>query len=335
MVKQRADRTAKSSEGIRYFTAFRRKEVPAMCRLVGMIRTTPTALPSWYHLVGAPNSLRKQAETGCVPAGTDPGHGDSWGIGWFDDKGDVSLIRQTGSAADSAFFVFASETASRGSGASGIGVSILGHLRKASVGNVTSENAHPVRADYAAPDGDTGSPNRSYDTLLLMHNGTLRKPLLDVLRQEVLDSGREEGRADSDSVLLTGYLANRLAKAEGGDTFAALSTALRELFDTAAFVAAGVAGGDLTKMYTGVNLVMAHRTGLYALRQFSATPEYYTLSVRALSPTEEGGATGYLVASEATDASPNFAPLTPGVLTHFAPDGSVRSAVVALPFAGG
>jgi len=299
-----------------------------MCRLVGLIRSTETPLPSWFHFVGAPNSLRKQAETGCVPADTEPGHTDSWGIGWFDDKGDVSLIRQTGSAADSAFFVFASETASRGSGASGVGETIVGHLRKASVGGVSSENAHPIRADYHAPNGGTENPNRPYDTLLLAHNGTLKKPLIDVLRQEVLDAGREEGKADSDSVLLTGYLASRLAKAEG-DTFTALSDALRELFNTAKFVAAGVAGGDLTQMYTGVNLLLAHTTGLYALRQFSHSPDYYTLFVRPLTAGEEGGATGYLVASEKTDDAPGWEPLTPGVLTHFAPDGTVRTATVA------
>lgn len=298
-----------------------------MCRLVGLIRTTQNPLPSWYHLVGAPNSLRKQAETGCVPAGTEPGHADSWGIGWFDEKGDVSLIRQTGSAADSAFFVFASETASRGSGASGVGETIVAHLRKASVGTVSSENAHPHRADYHAP-GGTGNPNRSYDTLLLAHNGTLRKPLMDVLRQEVLDAGREEAKADSDSVLLTGYLAHRLAKAEG-DTFAALEGSLRELFDTAQFVAAGVAGGDLTKLYSGVNLLLAHKTGLYALRQFSHSADYYTLFVRPLTPNEEGGATGFLVASEKTDDAPGWEPLAPGLLTHFAPDSIVRTAKVS------
>ena len=310
-----------------------------MCRLVGLIHTTETgrpvnaahpALPSWMHLVGAPNSLRRQAETGCVPAGTEPGHTDSWGIGWFDDRGDVSLIRQTGSAADSAFFVFAAETASRGNGTvSGMGETIIGHLRKASVGGVSSENAHPVRADYHPAHG--GHANRPYETLLVAHNGTLRKPFLDVLRQQVLDAGREEGRADSDTVLLTGYLAHRLAT-DRGDTLTVLSNALRELFDAAAFAAAGVSGGDLTKMYTGVNLLLAHTTGLYALRQFSHSPDYYTLFVRLLTPNEEtdnSGATGYLVASEKTDDAPGWEPLTPGVLTHYAPDGTVRTATVA------
>ena len=78
-----------------------------MCRLLGMIRTGDANLPAWKQMVGAPNALRLQAETGCVPPGSEPGHTDSWGVGWFDDQGDVSLIRNTGSAADSAYFVFA------------------------------------------------------------------------------------------------------------------------------------------------------------------------------------------------------------------------------------
>lgn len=299
-----------------------------MCRLVGLIRSTEAVIPSWYHLVGAPNSLRKQAVTGSVPSGTEAGHTDSWGVGWFDDKNDVSLIRQTGSAADSAFFVFAAETASRGGAASGVGKIVLGHLRKASVGGVSSENAHPIRADYHPASGGESS-GQPYETLLVAHNGTIKKPLLDFLRQEVLDGGREEGRADSDTVLLAGYLAHCLSTSQTGDTFAALSDALRELFETAKFVAAGVAGGDLTKMYTGVNLLLAHPSGLYALRQFSHSPEYYTLSARPLTPDGDEGATGYLIASEATDEKPGWEPLAPGVLTHYAPDGSVRTAVVA------
>ncbi len=300
-----------------------------MCRLVGLIRSGDAAIPSWYHLVGAPNSLRKQSVTGSVPKGTEAGHADSWGIGWFDDKSDVSLIRQTGSAADSAYFVFAAETASRGGAASGVGKIVIGHLRKASVGGLSSENAHPIRADYhAASIGDGESSGRPYETLLVAHNGTIKKPLLDFLRQEVMDGGRDEGRADSDTVLLSGYLAHCLSSEQTGDTFAALSDALRELFETARFVAAGVAGGDLTKMYTGVNLLLAHPSGLYALRQFSHSADYYTLFSRPLTPDGDEGATGYLIASERTDDKPGWEPLTPGVLTHFAPDGSVRTAAV-------
>ena len=73
--------------------------------MLGMVSRTDGAaqaapLPSWWHLVGAPNALRVQAEHGCVLNNDNPGHEDSWGIGWFDEAGRVSLLRQTGSAAD-------------------------------------------------------------------------------------------------------------------------------------------------------------------------------------------------------------------------------------------
>ncbi|MES2459095.1 MAG: class II glutamine amidotransferase, partial [Armatimonadota bacterium] len=152
------------------------------------------ALPSWEHLVHAPNALRVQAETGRVPLGASAGHDDSWGVGWFDDAGQVSLLRQTGSAADSAFFVFASEAAARTQAGSGPARALIGHLRKASCGVVTSDNAHPIRADYRPGSGDDEwrESTGSYESLLVAHNGTLRKPLLDILRGELHRAHREE-----------------------------------------------------------------------------------------------------------------------------------------------
>lgn len=298
-----------------------------MCRLLGLIRTNDAAnVPSWFHLVGAPNSLRIQAEKGCVPVGAEPGHLDSWGVGWFDSKGEVSLVRNTGSAADSAYFVFAAETASRGGAGSGPAQTVIGHLRKASVGTVNSDNAHPVRVDYRSQPGSV--PPRPYDSLLVAHNGTIYKPLLDTLREDLEDTERAEARADSDTVLLSGWLANRLDIASGSasDTFDVLAEALHELFERARSVAKD---GNLTTSYTAVNLLMAHPTGLYALRQFSLWDDYYTLNVRPLTPETDEGAAGYLVASERTDENPGWVSLAPGVLTRYAPNGSIRTMAVA------
>jgi predicted glutamine amidotransferase len=105
--------------------------------------------------VGARHSLRTQSTVGRVPDGEPAGHADSWGIGWFDDAGRVSLLRQTGWAEESAFYVFAAEAAARPANAfSGPAAVLLGHLRKASRGAVTSENAHPVRFDFPRRPGD-------------------------------------------------------------------------------------------------------------------------------------------------------------------------------------
>ncbi len=305
-----------------------------MCRMLGMTAYSAVSssvaaassnsearrLPSWEHLVGAPHSLARQADLGCVPAGTPSGHADSWGIGWFDDAGQVSLTRQTGSAAGSGYFVFAAEGASRGGAGSGPANVLIGHLRKASRGVVTSENAHPVRVDFAGP--NTG-PGRPYDTLLVAHNGTIADPLLDTVRRDLADLDHSEARSDSDTVVLAHWLASRLSGANDVDVFDGLAHALRDLLARVPDVSPN---GDATQAYSSINLLISHASGLYALRQFSKTPEYYTLSARPLAETG-----GYLVASEPTDDHVDWEALAPSVLTHYplTGDGAPRTASVA------
>jgi predicted glutamine amidotransferase len=289
-----------------------------MCRMVGMAAQKQPAgeigksgaaesvapLPSWWHLVGAPNSLRIQANTGNVPPGEEGGHDDSWGVAWFDEAGQASLIRQTDSAADSAYYVFASEAAARAAAGSGPGQVVIGHLRKASCGDITSENAHPIKVEYRDSTG--------LETLMVAHNGTVRKPLLATLRTDLQAAGRSEAGADSDTVVLAGWLAVQIGE-QGGELFPALTEALRELLRRATTVAPE---GDETKSYTSVNLLIGHRSGLFALRQFSALPDYYTLYVRPVAP-EEGQSGGWLVASEKTDEAAGWELLPPGMLTFF------------------
>lgn len=283
--------------------------------------TTPGTLPSWQHLVGAPNSLRVQAETGAVPENSESGHDDSWGIGWFDGDKQVSLLRQTGSAAQSAFYVFAAEGAARGGAGSGAAQTLIGHLRKASCGVVNSENSHPVRVDYRTQENGGGG----YNTLMVAHNGTIRAPLFATLQADVAQAGRAEARSDSDTVMLAGWLASRFTDADTDDAFTILEQSLRELFVRAA----QVEGGD-TRAYSGVNLLIAHPDGLYALRQFSSEGNYYTLYVRPLQQAEDG-TDGWIVASEKTDVHPSWELLTPGVVTLFPAntDRPVRTATVA------
>lgn len=241
-------------------------------------------LPSWQHMVGAGHSLRRQSMIGQVPEGTEPGHHDSWGVGWFDDAGQISLLRQTGSASESAFYVFAAEAAQR----QGARI-VLGHLRKASVGAVTSENAHPIRIDPL--------PGEGRDPFLMTHNGTLKAPLLSSLREDLRERGRSEASADNDTVVLAAWLAGQVNPEARGES---LAEALREL------IARGA--DDPLESYTGINLLIGLAGSFYALRWFSKAPDYYTLWRR---PLEEGG---WLVASERTDDSPEWEALTPGRL---------------------
>ena len=250
-------------------------------------------LPSWEHLVGARHSLRRQACAGEVPPGSDPGHHDSWGIGWFDDAGQLSLLRQTGSARDSAYFVFASEAARRSAAGSGPASVLIGHLRKASVGAVTGENAHPIRIDPREGEGS--------DPLLLAHNGTILEPLLQALRADLRASGRSEASADNDTVVLAAWLFERIAKSKK-ERCEALAEALEEL----------LAGGG----YTAINLLVAFPGALWALRCFSKNAEYYTLWRR---PLDASG--GWLVASERTDDAPGWELLEPGRLMELTGSG--------------
>jgi glutamine amidotransferase len=275
-----------------------------MLGLVGPPRSVDSSgeaagLPVFDHLVAAPNALRRQALCGAVPPGDPPGHEDSWGVGWFDDGGHVSLLRQVGSARDSAFYVFATEAAVRRAAGSGPARVLIGHLRKASLGAVVSDNAHPIRIDTAGA-----------GTVLVAHNGTVREPLLAGVRDDVRAQGYAEASSDCDTVVLAAWLAGHLSGAD--DPVEAAGAALERLVARAA-----------GENYTGLNLLVALPDGLLALRQFAKNGHYYTLSARAL---DDGG---WIVASEPTDDRPDWEPLTPGELSFFSTGGAVRTRRIA------
>lgn len=288
-----------------------------MCRMLGIVSTDNGAaqaapLPSWWHLVGAPHALRLQADSGKVLPGNPPGHQDSWGVGWFEATGDVSLIRQTGSAADSAYYVFSAEKAAQSENGGGA-QTLIGHLRKASCGAVTSENAHPIRVDYLAGSGAEKLPK----SLLIAHNGTLKVPLMQALQGDL--GNHDEARSDSDTVVLAAWLGMRVA-ASSAPLFETLAETLRELLQRGVEVAPE---GDLTQAYTGINLLIAAPEGLFALRQFSKDPDYYTLFARPMT-NDESPTGGWLVASESTDEKGAWELLVPGELSFY----STRDAMV-------
>lgn len=253
-------------------------------------------LPTWEHLVGAPHALRIQARLGQVKNPADPGHADSWGIGWFDQMGRPSALRQTGSAESSPSFVFAAELAARTQAGSGPASVLLGHLRKASCGAVTSENAHPI----------------AVGPFFVIHNGTIYAPLLQTLRDDLAEAERPEARADSDTVVLATWL--ELKAKEGTDRYTALADALSELL-----LRVGSVVAEPSAAYTAINLLIAAPEGLYALRQFTKDSDYYTLSVHELASG------GWIVASEPTDPALDWEALRPGVLEFFSAAGERRA----------
>jgi predicted glutamine amidotransferase len=242
-----------------------------LCRLLGVVGNAP--LPLYEVLVAAPHSLRIQAERGAVLADNAPGHEDSWGIGWFDAEGRSSLLRQLGSAMQSSSFIFAAQTATQTTGASGPAQVLLGHLRKASCGDVTNENAHPILINQT----------------LFIHNGTVRPPLLETLREDLLWAGqRREAESDSDTVVLAHWLdAQCLAYPTYRE---GLIASLNLLLERSRRL-----GGEAADTYSALNLLIATPEGLWALRQFTNNPQYYTLYQKAL-PTG-----GWVLASEPTE----------------------------------
>jgi len=114
-----------------------------MCRLFGFRSRTPLALA--YPLLDAPNALIKQSKCDSRQLS----HPDGWGIGYY-REGEAVVHKNVAPAYEDAVF---REQARRLSATTAIA-----HVRAASVGNITLQNAHPFR----------------YQNWLWAHNGTVR-----------------------------------------------------------------------------------------------------------------------------------------------------------------
>ena len=118
-------------------------------------------------------------------------------------------------------------------------------------------------------------------------------------------------------VALAGWLAAQIGGVGAELRLSALAEALKCLLEQVALE------GDAVRSYSAINLLIAAPEGLYALRQFSHNPEYYTLSAR---PLESGG---WVVASEPTDSEPGWEALTPGELVFYgAQSGKIQKEIV-------
>jgi len=111
-----------------------------MCRLFGFRSRGPSAVHR--SLLRAGNALRVQSRE----------HPDGWGIGWWSDaRLPPTLVRGAGAAWAEEAFARNAQLVSA--------AAVIAHVRKASVGPVTLENAHPFR----------------WGRWLFAHNGTVSR----------------------------------------------------------------------------------------------------------------------------------------------------------------
>jgi len=159
-----------------------------MCRLLGFRSNTPIVLA--YPLLEAPNALIKQSKCDSRQIS----HPDGWGIGYYRD-GEVILHKNVLPAyKDEAFRKQARAISA---------AHAIVHVRAASVGNITLQNAHPFR----------------YQNWLWAHNGTVR-PFDDIYQQflKQIDPrflALRQGQTDSEMCFL--LFLTELAKLSTGD----------------------------------------------------------------------------------------------------------------------
>lgn len=154
-----------------------------MCRM-SIVRSRAPISPLDL-LVSADHSLAKQScRDRCGET-----HGDGWGIGWYQAEGPVVTREAAAASASPLFADVARDIRS---------TIILGHVRNASVGKVSTENTHPFKAGR----------------WLFAHNGTITG--FEYLKERILgetDPGANLWRrGDTDSEHAFAWLISRLAR---------------------------------------------------------------------------------------------------------------------------
>lgn len=129
---------------------FHNQGVFRLCRLLGIIPSSGSVVD--FSLL---RSFRNLASRGNVCEGSDPGHGDGWGIVvWIEGK-PLYLGREPADAFTDGLF----EDACLKGESMRVSSPLMAHLRKASVGLKVRENTHPF----------------VYDNWAFAHNGMIRK----------------------------------------------------------------------------------------------------------------------------------------------------------------
>jgi len=146
-----------------------------MCRLLGFRSNIP--MPLAYPLLDASNALMKQSKNDS----RDLAHPDGWGIGYY-QNGEAVVHKNVAPAYEDAIFRQHARAISANNA--------IVHVRAASVGNITLQNAHPFR----------------YQNWIWAHNGTVR-PFDDIYQQFVkqIDPkflAHRQGQTDSEMCFL-------------------------------------------------------------------------------------------------------------------------------------
>lgn len=220
-----------------------------MCRLIAFSGT-------WKHdaLADALRQFGALAENGVVPKSTPPGHTDGWGFAAYRDGQLMFYEKNPKSAADDPKFSKAIAEISEKNPSF-----VIGHLRKASVGSLKTENTHPFVVDNWA----------------FCHNGSIGvKGDMAGLPLDENWSEKRKGETDSETFFL--YLLEIL----GGSTDPIrVQEKLREVIH---FV-------RNTRDYTAINCILTNGNTLFAVREvnennvFVKTEDlcncYYTLFI--------------------------------------------------------
>jgi glutamine amidotransferase len=181
-----------------------------MCRLYGFRANEPTKVEC--TLAYAQNALLIQSRADRRGVA----HADGWGVAWYADGNAPSIERRETAAYRDAHFSHVAEQV--------YATSVVAHVRKATVGAPTLDNAHPF----------------GHDRWIFAHNGTVRafdrvEPLLEAETPPRLWA-RRRGTTDSEAVFL--WLLGRLegagvGPARGGDAPAVTGIVRRAVTDLA------------------------------------------------------------------------------------------------------
>jgi len=135
-----------------------------MCRLFGLVANKPVG--ARFSILEAERSLKEQAKEGH--------HLSGWGIGWYEDSGEVRVEKEPLPVTISERLPHIVPKA--------CSTLIIAHVRKASRGSEKKENTHPF----------------AHEKWLFAHNGTIRKGV-ERLKEKLGDWTRHiKGETDSE-----------------------------------------------------------------------------------------------------------------------------------------